>query len=144
MKKTNVAKAQGLEPFDQACQQDGKDAKGFESFHDGIFCVFDLSFFHFQDGFGLHLFILLDQGLQPRFGDILGQEIIFADKNGGCDQTFLRGGIQPVRQGFIQSLSIRGVEINLLDLQTGVFLVEIFQQGVCAITLGTPLLGKVG
>ena len=50
MKKTNVAKAQGLNPSTRPAEQDGKDANGFESFDDGIFRVLDLSFFHFQDG----------------------------------------------------------------------------------------------
>ena len=59
----SVAKAQGLHTVDESRRDDGQNAKGLEAIDHRLFCLGEFSFLDLKQEFGLHLFILLNQGL---------------------------------------------------------------------------------
>jgi len=94
MKKTRVARAQGSAPRRDR-QQDGKDAKGFEPFHDGgrLFCLLHLTLFHLQGRRHLHLLVFMTRASTGQTSVISsGEEGIRAMKNARAIRRFREGG----------------------------------------------------
>ena len=69
--------------------------------------------------------------------------MIVPDKDARCNQTSLRREVESVGQRFIQTLPIRGIKVDLLDIQAGVFLRKVFEKDVGSVAFWTSLLRKI-